>query len=152
MVGNMVTSDVSNNQTLLQIALRVVIREKTNIELLHGLGISLPLMRFYMSKSSTANAAARNKELRISKSDAGLVQVVADSFDANIASNQLSCFNHPSYTATTVSKAIMSNDINVESKMHCGQISTTFMRYRHSTSGIVGITLQPSTLSDEMGT
>ena len=37
-------------------------------------------------KSSAAHAAARNKEtLMISKSDAGLVQVVADGYDANIA-------------------------------------------------------------------
>ena len=37
------------------------------------------------SQSSAAHAAARNKEkLRIAKSDAGLVQVVAVSFDANI--------------------------------------------------------------------
>ena len=37
-------------------------------------------------KSSAAHAAARNKEtLMISKSDAGLVQVEADGFDANIA-------------------------------------------------------------------
>lgn len=35
-------------------------------------------------KSSGAHAAARNEKLRISKSD--LVQVVADTFDANIAS------------------------------------------------------------------
>ena len=39
MVENMVTCDVINSPTLLQIALGVVIREKTNIELLHGLGI-----------------------------------------------------------------------------------------------------------------
>ena len=86
MVGNMVTCDVSNNPTLLQIALWVVIREKTNIELLHGLGIMSSNDEVLRFKSSAAHAAARNKEtLRISKSDAGLVQVVADSFDANIA-------------------------------------------------------------------
>ena len=86
MVGNMVPCDVSNNQTLLQIALRVVIREKTNTELLHGLGIMSSIDEVLRVKSSAAHAAARNKEtLRISKSDAGLVQVVADSFDANIA-------------------------------------------------------------------
>ena len=112
----MVTCDVSNNQTL-QIALGVVIHEKDNIELLHKLGILSSNDEVLRFKSSPAHAAARNKEkLRISKSDAGLVQVVADSFDANIA--------HPSYTATTASKAIMSCDIDVESKMHCGQIST----------------------------
>ena len=86
MVGNMVTCDVSNNQTLLQIALGVVIREKSNIELLHGLGIMSSNDEVLRFKSSVDHAAARNKEtLMISKSDAGLVQVVADGFDANIA-------------------------------------------------------------------
>ena len=87
MVGNMVTCAVSNNPTLLQIALGVVIREKTNIELLHGLGITSSYDEVLRFKSSAAYAAARNKEkLGISKSDAGLVQVVADNFDATIAS------------------------------------------------------------------
>ena len=86
MVGNMVTCDVRNNQTLLQIALRVVSCEKTNTELLHGLGIMSSIDEVLCVKSSAAHAAARNKEtLRISKSDAELAQVVADSFDANIA-------------------------------------------------------------------
>ena len=86
MVGNMVTCDVSNNPTLLQIALGVVIREKTNIELLHGLGIMSSNDEVLPFKSFAANAASWNKEkLRIYKSDARLVQAVADSFDANIA-------------------------------------------------------------------
>ena len=86
MVGNTVTCDVSNYPTLLQIALGVVIREKTNIELLHGLGIMCSNDEVLCCKSAATHAAARNKEkLRISKSYACLVQVVAESFDANIA-------------------------------------------------------------------
>ena len=86
MVGNMVTCAVSNNPTLLQISLGVVIREKTNTELLHGLGIMSSNDEVLRFKSSAAHAAARNKDkLRMSKSEAGLVQVVAESFDANIA-------------------------------------------------------------------
>ena len=86
MIGNMLTWDISNNPTLLQIALGVVIREKTNIELLHGLGIMCSNDEVLCFKSSAPHAAARNNEkFRITKSDAGLVQVVSDSFDANIA-------------------------------------------------------------------
>ena len=67
----MATCDVSNNPTLLQIALGVVICEITNIELLHGLGIMSSNDEVLRFKSSAAHAAARNKEkLRISKSDA----------------------------------------------------------------------------------
>ena len=74
MVGNIVTGAVTNKPTMLQIALGVVVREKTYDEVL----------RF---KSSAAHAAAKSTDkLGISCSTDGLVQVVADNFDANISS------------------------------------------------------------------
>ena len=87
MVGNMVTCAITNKPTFLQIALGVFIREKTVIELLHDFGITSSYDEVLRFKSSAAHAAAKNMEkLGISRSDAGLVQVVADNFDANISS------------------------------------------------------------------
>ena len=87
MAGNIVTYAVTNKPTLLQIALGVVIREKMNIELLHDLGITSSYDEVLRFKSSAAHAASTSKEkLGISSGNCGLVQVVADNFDANISS------------------------------------------------------------------
>ena len=87
MVGNMVTCAVSNKPTFLQISLGVVIRDKTMIDLLHNFGITCSYDEVLRFKSSAAHAAAKSKEkLGISSSDGGLVQVIADNFDASISS------------------------------------------------------------------
>ena len=79
MAGYMVTCTVINIPTLLQIAIGVVIREKTKfIELLHDYCITSSYDDVLRFKSSAAHAAAKSKDkVIISRSDAGLVQVVA---------------------------------------------------------------------------
>lgn len=87
MAGNMVTCAVTNKPTLLQIAVGVVIREKMNIELLYNLGVTSSYDEVLRFKSSAAHAASKDMEnLGISADNTGLVQVVADNFDANISS------------------------------------------------------------------
>ena len=87
MAGNMVICAVTNKPTLLQIALGVVIRKKMNIELLHDLGITSSYDEVLRFKSLAAHAASKDiGKLGISSENAGLVQVVADNFDANISS------------------------------------------------------------------
>lgn len=87
MAGNMVTCAITNKPTLLQIALGVVIREKMNIELLHNLGITCSYDEVLRFKSSAAHAASKDIEkLGIACENTGLIQVVADNFDANISS------------------------------------------------------------------
>ena len=81
------TCAVTNKPTLLQIALGVVIREKMNIELLHSLGITSSYDEVLRFKSSAAYAASKDiGKLGIARESTGLVQVVADNFDANISS------------------------------------------------------------------
>lgn len=87
MAGNMVTCGVTSKPTLLQIVPGVVIREKMNIELLHSLGITSSCDEVLRFKSSAAHAASKDiGKLGISSEMLELVQVLADSFDANIAS------------------------------------------------------------------
>ena len=87
MTGNMVARAVSNKPTQLQIALGVVLRSKFNIELLHKYGATCSYDEVFRFKSSAAHAAAKNREkLGISSTGGGLIQAVADNFDANISS------------------------------------------------------------------
>ena len=81
------TCAVSNKPTFLLISLGVVIRDKTMIDLLHNFGITCSYDEVLRFKSSAAHAAAKSIEkLGISSSDGGLVQVIADNFDASISS------------------------------------------------------------------
>ena len=74
MAGNMVTCAVTNEPTLVRIALRVVIRVKTKcIELLQDYCITSSYDEVLRFKSSAVHAAAKSKEkLIIWRSDASL--------------------------------------------------------------------------------
>ena len=81
MVGNIVTSMVTNGSTALQIALSVLVRQKSLIERLYDFGVTF--------KASVAHAADKIQNLRgISDCGIGLVQTVADNFDVNISSTK----------------------------------------------------------------
>ena len=87
LMANIITSVVTNRPTSLQVALGVVIREKSLIELLYDFGVTSSYDEILRFKASAAHAASQSWELRgISNSDLGLVQTVADNFDANISS------------------------------------------------------------------
>lgn len=88
MIGNMITSIISNKPTSLLISLGVVVREKALIELLHQYGVTSTYDEVLRFKSSAAHAAAKCTQLSgiFHKNDVGLVQVVADNFDAKISS------------------------------------------------------------------
>ena len=87
MVGNIVTSLVTNRPTLLQIALGIAVRNKSKIETLYDFGVTCSYDETLRFKSSAAHAAAKCQELLgISHSGDGLVQAVADNFDARISS------------------------------------------------------------------
>ena len=85
LIGNIVTGSIANKATALQIALGVVVREKSIIELLHKFGITsyTEVLRFRCSK---AHAASKSQEHLGMEQNSGFVQVVADNFDADISS------------------------------------------------------------------
>ena len=83
MIGNIVTSAVTNKHTSLQISLGAVVREKSAIELLYDFGVTASydeVLRF------RASASKRKEHMGLTK-NGGLIQSVADNFDANISSH-----------------------------------------------------------------
>ena len=123
MVGNIITSATSNKPTSLQISLGVVVREKATIGLLHNFGITSTYDEVLRFKSSAAHAAAKSKErLGIARSDDGLVQVVADNFDANISS--------PNGLQSTHALAILLTQTHQQDDHHDAQNSNKIKRLK----------------------
>ena len=87
MIGNVVTSMVTNTYTSLQIALGITVRQKSVIECLRKFGVTASYVEILRFKASAVHAAARIQELMgIRPGSEGLVQSVADNFDENISS------------------------------------------------------------------
>ena len=89
LIGNIVTSMLTNKPTSLQIALGVQVRQKNRVESLHDFGVTCSYDEMQRFKASAASAAAGdvNSNLRdITDSKEGLIQAVADNYDANISS------------------------------------------------------------------
>ena len=87
-IGNIVTSCVTNKATNLQIALlRVLLREKQLIEQCYAFGICASYDEILRFKASAAHASSNQEELRgLFHSKHGLIQTVADNYDANVSS------------------------------------------------------------------
>ena len=87
MIGNIVTSIVTNRHTTLQVSLGVTVREKSLIECLHNFRVTASYDEILRFKASVAHAAAQSQELTgLKECSSGLVQTIADNFDANISS------------------------------------------------------------------
>ena len=87
MLGNMITCCLTNRPTSLQIALGVLVREKSLIKTLYDFGITCSYDEVLRFKSSAARAASLDMTKGpIWDSEAGLIKAVADNFDANISS------------------------------------------------------------------
>ncbi len=87
LIGNMVTSAITHRPTTLQITLGTLLGEKLLIEQCSEFGITCSYDEILRFKKSVAHAASREKHLQgLMDSKVGLVQTVADNFDANIAS------------------------------------------------------------------
>ena len=87
LIGNIVTSVVTNQPTSLQIALSVLVNRKTLIEALYEYSVCCSYWEYLRFKASSAKAAEMQTDLRgIVNADKGLVQVVADNFDSNVSS------------------------------------------------------------------
>ena len=87
MVGNIVTSMVTNLPIALKIALGVLVRQKSLIEQLYDFGVTSCYDDILRFKASVPHAAAKIQNLRgISDSGIGLVQTVADNFGVNKSS------------------------------------------------------------------
>ncbi|KAJ8018705.1 hypothetical protein HOLleu_43161 [Holothuria leucospilota] len=87
LIGNIITAVLTNYPTQLQIALGVLLRDsKELVKSMSDFGVTCTYDELLRFKKSAA-AAAKNTELTaISDAREGLVQVVVDNFDADIAS------------------------------------------------------------------
>jgi hypothetical protein len=85
-LGNILTASVSRGFTPLQIALSVAVRDKSIIDLLYKYGVTCSYDEYRLFKTSAAKSACEARKGGVFKSKDGLVQVVADNFDANISS------------------------------------------------------------------
>lgn len=89
LIGNIVTSILINRPTTLQITLGIQVREKHKIETFHDFGVTCSydeLNRFKSSAAVTAGGNCKSNLRAITDSGGGLIQAVADNFDANISS------------------------------------------------------------------
>ena len=86
LIGNIVTNVVTKRPTPLQISLGVVLRDKAMIERMHEFGVCCSYEEVRRFKASAAYYASKKQEIMGLNADAGLVQAIADTFDANISS------------------------------------------------------------------
>ena len=84
MIGNIVTSVVTKRFPKLQLALSVLASDRKLIEHLHEYGITSIYQKFWRFKVSAA-ALSDNNDKEVRTRD-GLIQIVADNFDARIHS------------------------------------------------------------------
>ena len=86
-IGNIITNAVTNQPTQLQIGFGVTLGKKSLVQQFHDLGICCSYDEQLRFKASVAVAASNKTKLTgIQSSGMGLVQAIADNFDANIAS------------------------------------------------------------------
>ena len=88
LIGSIITSVLRNQPTNIQIALGILIRDsKQLINQMHAFGVTCSYDEILRFKKSAAIAATEEIDLTgISSEQSGLVQVVADNFDADISS------------------------------------------------------------------
>ena len=89
LIGNIVTSIISNNPTNLQIALGNLIRDsKSLINQMYQFGVTCSYNEILRFKKSAALAATNDIQLSgIHEGDGGLIQTLVDNFDADISQN-----------------------------------------------------------------
>jgi hypothetical protein len=87
LIGNIITSIIKKQPTTLQIALGVLLRSKSLIEQFYKFGVTCSYDEVLRFKQSAAVASAKSSNMgALSYAKHGLVQAVADNFDANISS------------------------------------------------------------------
>ena len=87
MIGNMITSTVNQLAQPIQVGIGVLLQRKSLIDTLYRFGVCSSYDEVLRFKTSAAVAASKNATIMgISSSESGLVQVIADNFDANISS------------------------------------------------------------------
>ena len=85
MIGNIITSVTTKQFTRLQLALSVIASNKTLIEHLHEYEITSTYDEFHRFKVSAAAATDASNHKEVDAKD-GLIQIIADNFDAHIHS------------------------------------------------------------------
>ena len=138
LIGNIITSLISNKATNLQLALANLIRDsKALINQMYQFRVTCSYDEILHFKKSAALAATKNIKLSgIHQGSMGLIQAVADNFDANISSqngkltthslamlitqptNDTPDEQHPRESIPRVSKADMSKPTDFEIRVH----------------------------------
>ena len=86
LIANIVTANVTNRPTHLQIALGIHVREKSKIETMHDFGVTCLYSEVLRFKASAVAQDLHSNLRAITDAKHGLIQAVADNFDANISS------------------------------------------------------------------
>ena len=87
LIGNIITNIITNQPTTRQIALAVVLNRKSLIEELYHFRVNCSYNELLRFKSSAAVAAVKDSDIRgIGNASSGLVQVITDTFNATISS------------------------------------------------------------------
>ena len=96
LIGNIVTSIISNNPTNLQIALGNLIRDsKSLINQMYQFGVTCSYDEILQFKKSAALAATNDIQLSgIHEGDGGLIQTLVDNFNADISSQNRRLTTH----------------------------------------------------------
>lgn len=86
LIGNIMTSIVTNTYTPLQVALGVMLRDKKFIEALHEYNVCCSYDEMLRFKSSAAASACLSSKRQGIFKNGSLIQAISDNFDANISS------------------------------------------------------------------
>ena len=82
LISGMINSAISDNTSVLQVALGSLINEKHLIEHLHEYGVTCT---YTESRRFKTSAAVSNKQLVKMEATNGLIETASDNFDANLS-------------------------------------------------------------------
>ena len=88
-IGNFITNAVTDRPTPLHVGLGITLGKKSLVQQFHDPGICCSydeVLRYKASASASVAASSETQLTGIQSSDIGLVQAIADNFDANITS------------------------------------------------------------------
>ena len=104
LIGNVITSTVNLQATTLKVSLGLLMKDKSLIDKCYGFGITCSYDEVIRFKASAAQAASQKINLLIQgvfDNETGLVQAVAENFDATISSPiqwlEINTFSFPSH-------------------------------------------------------
>jgi len=115
LIGNIVTSILTNRSTPLQIALGVVLNQRSLIEQFYDCRVACSYDEILRFKASAAAAALKNFTIMgMTCPKDGIIQAVADNFDANISSQNGLVSTHSLAIVMTVTDRYLTEESHLE--------------------------------------